>query len=116
MRAKTLVMGAVALVAGAAAALPAHAGNNNGDFMVRVLGTVVDPDTNTKSVTANGAAIAGADADVSTQVIPALTLSYFLTNNWALELFCCFSKHNVDGKGSIAGWARSPTRGSSRPS
>ncbi len=103
MRAKTLVMGAVALVAGAAAALPAQAGDNNGDFMVRVLGTVVDPDTNTKSVTANGAAIAGADADVSTQVIPALTLSYFLTNNWALELFCCFSKHDVDGKGSIAG-------------
>ncbi len=103
MRAKTLVMGAVALVAGAAAALPARAGDNNGDFMVRVLGTVVDPDTNTKSVTANGAAIAGADADVSTQVIPALTLSYFLTNNWALELFCCFSKHAVDGKGAIAG-------------
>ena len=103
MRTKRLWLGAAALLAAAVSAFPVEAGDNNGNFMVRVLGTVVDPDANAKSVTANGAAIAGADADASTQVIPALTLSYFLTNNWALELFCCFSKHDVDGKGSLAG-------------
>jgi len=102
MRAKTLWLGVVALSTSAATALPAQAGDPSGNFMVRVLGTVVDPDTDVKSLTANGSAIAG-DADVSTQVIPALTLTYFMSKNLALELFCCFSKHNIDAKGPLAG-------------
>jgi outer membrane protein len=95
-------VGAMALIVGTAAPLPAQAGDTNGNFMVRVLGTVVDPDTDA-AVSANGVGIAGANAEVSTQVIPALTLSYFFDSNWAVELFCCFSKHSVDGKGAIAG-------------
>jgi outer membrane protein len=66
-----------------------------------VLGTVVAPDSNAK-ISAGGAPIAG-DAEASTEVIPAATLSYFLTKNVAVELFCCFSKHEVDGKGALAG-------------
>lgn len=46
--------------------------------------------------------IPGADADVSTEVIPALTLDYYFTNNISAELFCCFAKHSIDGKGAIA--------------
>lgn len=94
---------AVALTWAAAAfgtALPASAGDENGNVMVRVLGTVVDPDSSA-TVRAGGAIIPGADAEVSTEVIPALTLSYFLNKNIALELFCCFAKHEIDGKGSI---------------
>jgi outer membrane protein len=68
---------------------------------VRVLATVVDPDTDA-TVSAGGAVIPGANAEASTEVIPALTLSYYLTQNLALELFCCFSEHEVDGKGAIA--------------
>ncbi len=96
------LIGAVALLAGAALALPAQAGDEHGNFMVRVLGSVVAPETDVSSVTLNGAPIAGADADVSTQVIPALTLTYFVDHNWAVELFCCFTKHSVDGKGTLA--------------
>jgi outer membrane protein len=81
---------------------PASAGSDDGNFMVRVLGTVVDPDTEA-TVRAGGAIIPGADADVSTEVIPAATLTYFLNQNIALELFCCFAKHDVEGKGAIAG-------------
>jgi len=69
--------------------------------MVRVLGSVVDPETDA-TVRAGGAVIPGANAEASTEVIPALTLSYFLNKNLALELYCCFSKHEIDGKGSIA--------------
>jgi outer membrane protein len=58
------------------------AGSNTGDVMVRVLATVVDPETDA-TVRAGGAVIPGADADVSTEVIPALTLSYFLNQNLA---------------------------------
>jgi hypothetical protein len=53
-------------------AVPAMAGSDNGNFMVRALGTVVDPDSEA-TVSAGGAVIPGADADVSTEVIPALT-------------------------------------------
>jgi outer membrane protein len=82
-------------------ALPAAAGSDDGNVMVRVLGTVVDPDTEA-TVKAAGVKIPGADAEASTEVIPALTLSYFFNKNLAVELFCCFSKHEIDGKGSIA--------------
>ena len=94
----TIAMAATAIGAGS----PALAGSDDGNFMVRVLGTVVDPDTSA-TVRAGGAIIPGADADVSTEAIPALTLSYFLNKNLAVELFCCFAKHEIDGKGSIAG-------------
>ena len=80
---------------------PAMAGDTTGNFMVRVLGTVVDPDTKA-TVSAGGAVLPGADADASTEVIPALTLTYFLNKNWAVELLCCFAKHQVDGEGVLA--------------
>jgi outer membrane protein len=79
----------------------AAAGSDDGNVMVRVLGTVVDPDTDA-TVRAGGVRIPGADAEASTEVIPALTLSYFFNKNLAVELFCCFAKHEIDGKGSIA--------------
>jgi outer membrane protein len=88
----------VSLIGGA---LPAAAGSDDGNFQVRVLGTVVDPDTDA-TVKAGGLVIPGADADVSTEVIPALTLSYFFSPSLAVELFCCFAKHDIDGKGTIA--------------
>jgi outer membrane protein len=80
---------------------PAAAGSDEGNVQVRVLATVVDPDTDA-TVTAGGLAIADGNADVSTEVIPALTLSYYLNQHIALELFCCFAKHEIDGKGTIA--------------
>jgi hypothetical protein len=69
--------------------------------MLRVLGTVVDPDTDA-TVRAGPTVIPGADADVSTEIIPALTLSYFFNKNLAVELFCCFAKHEIHAKGTIA--------------
>lgn len=81
--------------------VPAVAGSDDGDFMVRVLGTIVDPQTEA-TVRAGGVTIPGADAEVSTEVIPALTLGYFFNKNLAVELFCCFAKHEIDGKGAIA--------------
>jgi outer membrane protein len=100
---------AIAAVAGLALAVsmwgtskPASAGDERGDFMVRALVTGVLPDTDA-SVYAGGARIPGASAEVSDEVIPATTLTYFLNDNWAVELFCCFAKHEVQGTGAIAG-------------
>lgn len=84
-----------------AGSVPAIAGSDDGNVMVRVLGTVVDPETDA-TVRAGGVVLPGADAEVSTEVIPALTLSYFFNKNFAVELFCCFAKHQIDGRGTIA--------------
>jgi len=83
-------------------AQPALAGDENGNFMIRGLVTGVLPDTDA-TVTAGGARIPGANADVSDEVIPATTLTYFFNDNIAAELFCCFAKHEVEGTGAIAG-------------
>jgi len=83
-------------------ASPVYAGDYNGNFMARIGATVVAPDTEV-DVFAAGALVPGADADVSTEVIPSLTLTYFFNQNIALELFCCFANHEVDGKGILTG-------------
>ena len=84
------------------AAAPASAGDDHGNFMIRGLVTGVLPDADA-SVFAGGARIPGANADVSDEVVPATTLTYFFNDNIAVELFCCFAKHEADGTGSISG-------------
>jgi outer membrane protein len=83
------------------AGLPALAGDANGNFMIRGLVTVVEPEADA-TVRAGGAVIPGANADVSTEVIPATTLTYFFNPSLSVELFCCFAKHEIDGEGAIA--------------
>ncbi len=100
MRSKIFGAG-LALVAMASAA-PSYAGSETGNFMVRVQGTVVDPDSSA-TVKAGGSVVPGYDAEVSTEVLPTLTLSYFLNKNIAVELFCCFAKLEAEGKGGING-------------
>jgi len=86
---------------------PATAGDPNGNFMVRVLGTVVDSDTDVGSVTSSVLSpVAGADAEVETAVIPAATLTYFFNKNLAVELFCCFANIAVEGKGALSGFGK----------
>ncbi len=96
-----------ALVAAALAiglAAPAAAGDDNGNFMVRVLGAGIITQDELKSLrSVSGAPVtdlkaAGFDAEVSDEVVPAATLTYFLSKNLSLELLCCFAKHQVDLK------------------
>ena len=87
MRTKTLVMGAAALMAGALASLPAHAGDSNGNMQVKVGLTGLIFDDETKSSNVPG----GLSAEVNVTVIPTLMLNYYLTKNWSVEsllLFC----------------------------
>lgn len=98
-----LLVGAVALFAGALAALPAQAGDSNGDFQVKLGVTGVIFDDNTKYVTINnGPAVPNASASTNDNVIPTLMLTYFLNKNWAVELFCCFDQVNITGQGALA--------------
>ncbi|ODA68703.1 Outer membrane protein W precursor [Methyloligella halotolerans] len=98
---KTVTIGILALAALGIMAQPAAAGDDHGDFMVRGLVTGVLPETDA-AVYAGGRRIPGAGAEVSDEIIPAATLTYFFTDNLAVELFCCFAKHDVNATGSIA--------------
>jgi outer membrane protein len=96
-------LAALALVVSMVASVEkAMAGDDHGNFMVRALVTGVLPDTDA-DVYAGGARIPGANAEVSDEVIPATTLTYFFNDNLAVELFCCFAKHSIDATGSISG-------------
>lgn len=99
---KSKMMRATVALGMMAAAAPAYAGSEAGNFMVRVQGTVVSPDSSA-DVFAAGSPLTGADAEVKTEVIPTATLTYFLNKNLALELFCCFAKMEAEGKGAIDG-------------
>jgi outer membrane protein len=96
---------AAATLAGAMAmgASAVQAGDYMGNFMIRAGVSVIAPDSSADVFAANGGQIAGADAEVSTEVVPTATISYFFTENIAAELLCCFAKHEVEGKGTLAG-------------
>lgn len=102
MMMKRLAAGVAALAVGLGLAQTAAAQDYNGNFMVRVLGTYVISQDKLNSLTSvSGLPVtdlkgAGFDAEVSDQLIPAATLTYFLSRNISLELFCCFTRHHVD--------------------
>jgi len=98
MQAKTIALGLAALLAGAAMALPAQAGDSNGNMQVKVgvTGLIFDDETTSSSV-------GGLSAEVNDTVIPTLMLNYYLSKNWSVELFCCFAQLNVHGESGALG-------------
>lgn len=89
----------VGMAALALAMVPAvaEAGDNNGNFMVRVQGTYVNFDDDSSAVGTLPGAL-----DLDNEFIPTATLTYFVNKNIGVELFCCFAKlqadHNVLGE------------------
>jgi outer membrane protein len=106
----TIRLAAVILAALTTATGSAHAGDNNGNFMVRLLGTEVVTQETANTIKLNpGTGTytdlkgAGNDATVSDPFIPAATLTYFFNKNIAVELFCCAAYTSVTGKGPTLG-------------
>ena len=71
-------------------------------FMIRIRAIAIVPDSSAK-VYAGGARVAGASLDVSNSYVPEVDLSYFFTQNLAVEAICCLAPHTVKGKGALAG-------------
>ncbi len=102
MRKARLWIGAVALLVGAAGAVPAYAGDSNGDFQVKLGATGVLTQDSTNSLTVNGAeTYPGNWATTNDTIIPSLTLTYYFTHNVAVELFCCFDRVKVTANGTL---------------
>lgn len=83
----------------AAAQDPWWRSTSDGAFMARVRGIVVAPMNEELST----GAIPGADASISTAVVPELDLTYFFTDNIAAELILAVTPHDVDGEGALQG-------------
>lgn len=50
-----------------------------------------------------GGLISGANTSTSWSIIPEVDVSYYLTKNIAIEAICCFSRHHVQGTGTLYG-------------
>ena len=102
----------VALIPGSAMAQDSVFKKSAGDIMLRGRMVVVAPSENADTT----GAIAGNDLlSIDNSVVPELDLTYFLTDNIALELIAAVTPHDVDGKGAVAGvdfgkvWLLPPT-------
>ncbi len=98
---RTTLAAALAGAMAVIAAPQAMAGDENGNFMARVqiAGVITQDDVTSMNSSVAGDLLAqGFDGDVTDEVIPSLTLTYFLNKNIAVELFCCFALHQVDLK------------------
>lgn len=110
--ATAIAVGAVGFVGGAAAdgygssikdAPVAASEDWAGHWLVRLRATylMMEDDIDRAFVTPAGVPIPGEEANVSNQLIPELDISYFLTNNLAVEVICCATKHDVHAEGAL---------------
>ncbi len=90
MKVSTWISGlAVAAVMAVSVPVTAQAGSESGNFMIRMGASAVLPDSKV-TTTIND------PGEITDKFIPSATLTYFLSKNLAVELFCCFSTHQVD--------------------
>ncbi len=90
----------------AALALPAAAGDSNGNLQIKagLTGLWTDDETNSLK-TSDGTNLLALGAHASTEdiVIPTLMLNYYFNKNVSVELFCCFGSTSIQGEGLIKG-------------
>ena len=58
----------------------------------RVISVIPNPSANIATI--------GGDAEISTAFVPEFDFTYFLSENWALELILATAKHDVNTVGS----------------
>ena len=87
---------AVTLTSGAAMA-EGFKTKEAGDFLIRARGIGLIPDES------SSISVIGGEADASNEYVPEVDISYFVTDNIALELIAATTKHDVDVEGSTLG-------------
>lgn len=99
---KTLI--AAALAAATTLSTPAWAGNPDGRWQVKLLGTGVLPDGKITDLRLNGVGLpAGSQTKANDNVVPTLAIEYFASPEFSVETICCVTQHHVNGSGPIAG-------------
>lgn len=105
MRKTTLI---AAFAAATAIASPAYAGNPEGHWQIKALGTGVLPDGKIEKFKYVDPALAAIlPANVQTQAndnaVPTVAIEYFFNKTFSVETICCLTQHHVNGAGGIAG-------------
>ena len=92
---KRLMLCAAALTTLMAVSAPAMA--ESGDWLVRLRAIDVMPNESASIDTIGG------DVSISDQIVPELDITYFIQNNWALELILGVTPHDVTAVGTSLG-------------
>lgn len=84
-----------------------------GDFLVRARGILVAPTEDTSDITPS---FAGSSVEVENAFVPELDFTYFVKDQWALELILATSPHDLEATGNLSGlgtvadvWVLPPT-------
>lgn len=94
------LMAASAIATSAAAAAAPEAG----DIQIKAMATMVDVDGGITSVVRDRIPLpARADTKADTAYVPTVAAEYFVTPNISVETYCCVSRHDVTGTGSVKG-------------
>lgn len=86
---------AAALATVFAASTPAMA--ESGDWLVRLRAIDVMPNESATITPIGG------DVDISDQIVPELDITYFIRDNWGVELILGVTPHDVQAVGTLAG-------------
>lgn len=73
-----------------------------GDWLVRVRGISVDPDSDSSTLRSNGASIADTGVSVDDDVVPELDITYMFRPKLGLELILATSQHDVFAEDSLS--------------
>lgn len=93
-----------AIAAACALAGPAYAGDAEGRWQVKLLGTGVLPNGKITKLQNNAIGLpAGSQTRANDNVVPTAAIEYFFTPNISAETICCLTQHHIDGAGAIAG-------------
>lgn len=92
---RSFVLAATAIAA-LAAASPAAAAQ--GDWLVRLRGIVVDPQSSSGPVLPS---FPGATVSVGTSAMPEIDFTWFATDHFGFELILATTKHTISGEGSL---------------
>ncbi len=86
----------------AVAATPAWAGNPEGRWQVKLLGTGVLVDGKITTVEKDLIGLpAGTQTDINDNVVPTVAIEYFATPNVSIETICCLTQHHASGAGAL---------------
>lgn len=93
---------AAILAAAAAFTSPALAGNPDGRWQVKLLGTGLLVDGKITKVEKDIVGLpAGSQTDINDNFVPTVAVEYYATPNVSIETICCLTQHHASGAGAL---------------
>lgn len=93
-----------AALAATAISTPALAGNPEGRWQLKLLGTGVLVDGKITKIEKDTVGLpAGSQTDINDNVVPTVAVEYYATPKLSIETICCLTQHHASGVGPIAG-------------